>query len=146
MSRYGSWLILRFSFKSIKTACKACLGGCHYANKHKLKHHKRERERERDSCKACFLLLGTPLSPREHIFNYRRDKEDMREFKCNKSIIPPPPSTTNTTATTPSAPSRNRNLTTQHAVQISSGLEITEHLLASVELSAGACQCSGPAS
>lgn len=58
----------------------------------------------------------------------------------------PPPSTTNTTATTPSAPSRNRNLTTQHAVQISSGLEITEHLLASVELSAGACQCSGPAS
>lgn len=91
MSRYGSWLILRFSFKSIKTACKACLGGCHYANKHKLKHHKRERERERDSCKACFLLLGTPLSPREHIFNYRRDKEDMREFKCNKSIIPPLP-------------------------------------------------------
>ena len=46
----------------------------------------------------------------------------------------------------PPAPSGNRTLTTQHAVQISSGSEITEHLPTSVELSAGACQLSGRAS
>ncbi len=46
----------------------------------------------------------------------------------------------------PPAPSGNRTLTTQHAVQISSGSEITEHLPTSVELSAGARQLSGPAS
>lgn len=46
----------------------------------------------------------------------------------------------------PPAPNGNRTLTTQHAVQISSGSEITEHLPTSVELSAAACQLSGPAS
>lgn len=47
----------------------------------------------------------------------------------------------------PSAPSGNRILTTtEHAVQISSGSEITEHLPTSVELSAGARQLSGAAS
>lgn len=46
----------------------------------------------------------------------------------------------------PPASSGNRSLTTQHAVQISSRSETTEHLLTAVELPAGACQLSGPAS
>lgn len=51
----------------------------------------RAREREGEGAhKAGFLLPRTPLSPREHTFNYRRDKEDMREFKYDESVIPPP--------------------------------------------------------
>lgn len=55
----------------------------------------------------------------------------------NPSSTAPPPSP---------APNRSRALTAQHAVQISSGSEITEHLSTSVELFAGARQLSGPAS
>ena len=87
------WADREINFASIEIPCRACLGVCHYADKHKLKQQMREREREREgegAHKAGFLLPRTPLSPREHTFNYRRDKEDMREFKYDESVIPPP--------------------------------------------------------
>lgn len=46
----------------------------------------------------------------------------------------------------PPASNGNRSPATQHAAEISSGLETTEHLPDPVELCAGACQLSGPAS
>lgn len=74
---------------------------------------------------GLFYCAEPPTSPTERVFNYRCDKEDMREFKC-KGICHPA--------------SGNRTLTTQQAVQISSGSEITEHLPTSVERSMRARQ------
>lgn len=92
-----------------------------------------EGERERERLTKHFLLPRTPLSPRERIFNYRCDKRRHEGVQMQRIRHP-------------TAPSGNRILTTEHAVQISSGSEITEHLPTSVELTAGARQRSGAAS
>lgn len=89
LSRYNPQLSHTFHFASIKTASNICLEVCWKGRPKTAECSGREREREVGAHKAGFLLPRTPLSPKEHIFNYRHDKKDMREFKCNKSFISP---------------------------------------------------------
>lgn len=43
-----------------------------------------------EGSQSRLFISQNPTVSREHTFNYRCDKEDMREFKCNESVIPQP--------------------------------------------------------
>lgn len=53
---------------------------------------RRRSRRERESWRFFSTYYPEPhWLPGSTFFNYRRDEEDVREFRCNESVIPPPP-------------------------------------------------------
>lgn len=138
LSRYSTWQIVRLTIQVLRFHVE-CVWGVVPVPSNTNKTAKRERERwkllKQPSRLYAIIITQKPAVSQGAWFLITDVTRKTRESSnaTNPWAVPP-------------ALHGNGPLATQHAAQISSGSEITEHRPTSVELSAGTGQHSGPAS